>query len=605
VSLEEVVAAPAAGERQVRVKFETERLLRLLGDQLYGDPRDAIREIVTNAHDAGATRVEITFREEGGRRFLVVKDNGRGMTREFLEREFCVIGRAFQHGEEDIGEFGVGRLSFLLLGDKLTIITGTGEGPASVLVWDALELDKFKVGEAPPEWKGFRGTMWIIELRPDADITPGSVREYLDHVVYLDKPEIFVEGVRAGGRVEGLPCPFSVECGGKTYSGTFYLKPPPRGRVPHLRVLEKGMLVDILSYHLPGYILFDQNVKTLSRGQTRLSPWTIARIASYALLKKAQELTPEELVGIRKWVLEAASKFSVLQPWRDEIWWKGDGFGAGRPAIAKLVWFRIGGKLVSLRDLMEAYRDKLVLEHGDELSLKAERAKEKGYFVLLVRDSDDYEAFRWVFDLKDVKDIPDEELAELVVHRLDAKQKGILETVAGFCLPVVEEALRGLVAPPSRAGGEAAPEGIVPARPKGDWARDEPLRRQPHSVGDTILEVRPREGEPTYASFRSALLGREIRVVIGRHPDPDTVAWAVGGGTIALNEANPLVRDVMKMRSRRARAVALIPVVVEEMLHHLGYKGHGEDFLRAYRQAVVRALAIAAKSIFSRKRPRQ
>src|SRR5205085_12328429 len=46
-------------------------------------PASALKEIVENAIDAGATRIDITL-NDGGRALIVVTDNGGGMTRQEL-----------------------------------------------------------------------------------------------------------------------------------------------------------------------------------------------------------------------------------------------------------------------------------------------------------------------------------------------------------------------------------------------------------------------------------------------------------------------------------------------------------------------------------------
>lgn len=46
-----------------------------IGERMYGDKIDLLRELVSNAHDADATEVHITLSDQQ----LIVHDNGAGM----------------------------------------------------------------------------------------------------------------------------------------------------------------------------------------------------------------------------------------------------------------------------------------------------------------------------------------------------------------------------------------------------------------------------------------------------------------------------------------------------------------------------------------------
>lgn len=134
----------------------------LMGEQLYGDPRLAIRELYQNALDAcryrearttylerkGGAQLEpwqgeIQFRqgENGGRAYIECEDNGVGMGLPELESCFAKAGRRFHDMPEFLEEqtewlrvkpevrlypnsqFGIGVFSYFMLADEIEIET--------------------------------------------------------------------------------------------------------------------------------------------------------------------------------------------------------------------------------------------------------------------------------------------------------------------------------------------------------------------------------------------------------------------------------------------------------------------------------------------------
>ncbi len=132
------------------------RLLSLLGEQLISDQAVGLIELVKNAYDADATRVEIELLSLATAETtqIVLRDNGFGMTREDIEQKW--LSPAVNHKERQkkarqrtplgrlpIGEKGVGRFAVQQLGHTFQLISRAAHGLEVVvhINWDDFDRE--------------------------------------------------------------------------------------------------------------------------------------------------------------------------------------------------------------------------------------------------------------------------------------------------------------------------------------------------------------------------------------------------------------------------------------------------------------------------------
>ncbi len=126
-----------------------------IGERLYSESIELIRELVNNAYDADATEVDIKMTDES----IEVKDNGSGMDREGL-RQYFNIGspekilksRSSVYHRDLVGQFGIGKFASLSACECFEVRTQKGDFAAKV-TFDKTEWEK-------------EGDRWNLPLHP-------------------------------------------------------------------------------------------------------------------------------------------------------------------------------------------------------------------------------------------------------------------------------------------------------------------------------------------------------------------------------------------------------------------------------------------------------
>ena len=183
------------------------RVFAALGADLVTNDVVALIELVKNAYDAFATKVLIRFGEHETRgQYIEVLDNGSGMSRDIVVDVWCTVATPYRtmnttaksgsKARRVSGEKGLGRLSVARLGEELSMLTKTKDGPCwNVRVnWENIsgssDMDQCYArlreytGESPFEQSGTR--LRIYKLKSIWDDT--TIPDLQDNLARLISP---------------------------------------------------------------------------------------------------------------------------------------------------------------------------------------------------------------------------------------------------------------------------------------------------------------------------------------------------------------------------------------------------------------------------------
>ena len=185
-------------------KAESRRLLDLMINSIYTHKEIFLREILSNASDAGdklayraltddsvgmnRSDFKIIITADKIARTLTVSDNGIGMTKEELDANLGTICKSgslqFKEGLESgdlkaedidvIGQFGVGFYSAFMVADEVTVIT-KAFGSDTAYKWHSTGLDGYTITECD---KAGVGTDVILHIKQDTE--DERYEEYLE-----------------------------------------------------------------------------------------------------------------------------------------------------------------------------------------------------------------------------------------------------------------------------------------------------------------------------------------------------------------------------------------------------------------------------------------
>ncbi len=166
-----------------------------IGERLYSESIELIRELVNNAYDADATEVDIRMTDE----MIEIKDNGIGMDREGLKQYFnigspekVVHAKSPIYQRDRIGQFGIGKFASLSACECFEVYTQKSEFAAKV-TFDKVEWEK-----AEDHWN-----LPLQILTPDRKEGDGTTVTLLRLTRKFD-PEEVIRKIVEGTPLKGL-----------------------------------------------------------------------------------------------------------------------------------------------------------------------------------------------------------------------------------------------------------------------------------------------------------------------------------------------------------------------------------------------------------------
>lgn len=145
----------------LEMKFDP-NVITHLGIQMYSTLPPVISELVSNAYDADATKVTIRLNDREPEKFILIEDNGHGMSFDEINEKFLVIGRNRRIADASdksrsgnrfvIGKKGIGKLAFFGIANQVEISTIQNYLQTTFLLdWDDIQSKRASNGIYKPK----------------------------------------------------------------------------------------------------------------------------------------------------------------------------------------------------------------------------------------------------------------------------------------------------------------------------------------------------------------------------------------------------------------------------------------------------------------------
>lgn len=522
-------------EQNVKLEFD-ERLFVLLSKDLYKDNLSFLRELTQNSADAQASRIQWIIDRDS--RTITEIDNGKGMDYDFVLNDWKKVGKSFKKGNE-IGMYGIGRLSIWQIAENVYIRTNNVE-----IFWNS--ISEYRIRKTEDFYQGF---LCKIKVREDSlnVLSPMKIKAYLETNVNLENIEITVNNEEI--RPIRLNYPFKIEI--PEAKAIVYFK-KPENSWESIKIFEKGLLVRTEhNSHLETIIDFNKPIKTLSRESMTISMDYVFEIIAEGLKKLTQEifaksLTSEDYYNQMKELAES---------------------------IKYCAWRQDSKQLAELYPIANSVLKEFKDFYYSKDSILVERAKEKGYKVLVIQD-DKEEKCCQLIGLKNLLELK-EKLKRLYFINKTESEKGI--RILKNCSQYMEFLTK--IAEDLSTKFKDKQKGIVI---QSDNLRELKELYNKDLENLDLVKKEDYDGEIKYT------LGS---LAFGESNDKNVIAWQSGSYTV-LNLNNELVQTLLETE----RLDLIEETLTHEFIHRLGYYFHNEDFVTAYNTVRAEVLRWKAKN---------
>ena len=228
-------------------KVDTERILNFFSSgDLYADKLTAIRELIQNAVDSDAAKIDISITND----LLTIDDDGEGMSYEEIEKYLTTIGATTKTGADTIGYYGIGFLASLNLADTVIVDTAKNKKGSKILITPKKNLIK--------ESKRKRGT----KVYGYGNFLEKEITEYIIRVCGYLKVPIFINGKKINKDFTSYNAIFTRSVDNEGLEGIIGIK-KATGRVS---ILQKRLFVTKEDFtSISGVINYDKLKVTGSR----------------------------------------------------------------------------------------------------------------------------------------------------------------------------------------------------------------------------------------------------------------------------------------------------------------------------------------------------